>query len=84
MTSYDNLENVHKFGIEEIGDAFAMTLSTLTHANDLLSELLWEDVSQLRTNVFRKRFFKHSIVNRSLKTLACQQRRGHRKCRFLT
>ena len=57
MTSYDNLENVHKFGIEEIGDAFAMTLSKLMHANDLLSELRWEDVGQLCTNVFTKRLF---------------------------
>ena len=57
MTSYDNLENVHKFAIEEIGDAFAMTLSTLMHANDWLSELRWEDVGQLRTNVFTKGLF---------------------------
>ena len=57
MTSYDHVKTKHKFGTQEIGDAFAMTLSTLIHANDLLSELLREDVRQLRTNVFRKRFF---------------------------
>lgn len=57
MTSYDNLENVHKFGNEEIGDASAMTLSTLMHANDLLSDLRWQDVGQLRTNVFTPKLF---------------------------
>ena len=50
------MKTTHKFGTREIRDAFAMTLSMLIHANDLLSELLWEDVSQLRTNVFHNIF----------------------------
>ena len=57
MTSYDHVKTKHKFGTQEIGDAFAMTLSKLIHANDLLSELRWEDVGQLRTNIFLKRLF---------------------------